>query len=262
MTNAAAALDARITWLSSDYIAWVTCDRRATTIVGYHFPLNSAAACALADDKSATAEVLGYFDLPHVRHTLIRFGAGGVHSADSLVAEIDRVADLYGFPLVLKPHRGTGGQGVTRVDSQEAMVAALTCLRVQYQALAASPWVDITGEYRVVVLDDQAQLMFEKVREVPDGEWRNNLKFGSVPVIAEDDPLRGELTAMALRATGALGLRFAAVDVVTSRVGLGVLEVNSGVCLERFSTFSPDHFDRAGAIYTRALRKCLSPAVS
>jgi len=222
-------------------------------IVGYHFPLNNAAACALADDKTAAADVLACFDVPHVRHTLIRFDSG-----DGLGAEVERVADLFGFPLVIKPHRGTGGQGVTRVDSQEAMVAALKCLRVQYQALAASPWIDIAREHRLVVLDDRTELIFEKVKPGPAGDWRNNLKYGSLPVIQSDPRLREPLSSMALRAASVLGLRFASVDVVASRAGLAVLEVNSGVCLERFSAFSHGHFDRAGAVYAHALRACLA----
>ena len=249
ITSAAVALGAEITWLSSDYVAEVTRGPHVAVIVGYHFPLNNAAACTLADDKSATADMLARFDVPNVRHTLIRFDSDG-----SLVGQIDRVAELFGFPLVIKPHRGTSGDGVTRVDSLEALVAALTCLRVQYQALAASPWIDIEHEYRVVVLDDRARLIFEKVRVEPESDWRNNLKFGSLPVIESRHDLCRELTGVALRASDALGLRFASVDIVASRAGLAVLEVNSGVCLERFSAVSSGHFRRAGAVYADALR--------
>jgi ribosomal protein S6--L-glutamate ligase len=138
------------------------------------------------------------------------------------------------------------------------MVAALTCLRVRYQALAASPWVDIASEYRVIVLDDHAELIFEKVRPVPEGDWRNNLKYGSVPVIQPGNWLGGALTDMARQAVGALGLRFASVDIVASRAGLAVLEVNSGVCLERFSAFGAGHFDRGCTVYEHALRACLA----
>lgn len=257
MTSGAAALGAEIRWLSGDYVATVTRGARTAMIVGYHFPLNNAAAAALADDKSATAEVLASGDVPHVCHALIRFATGDSGGDDGRADEIDRVADLFGFPLVIKPNRGTGGEGVTRVDSREAMVAAMTCLRVQCQALAASPWVEITGEYRVVVLDDQALLIFEKVRAGPDGEWRNNLKYGSVPVIQAGHRPCDPLTGMALRAAGALGLRFASVDIVVAGTDMAVLEVNSGVCLERFSTFSADHYDRAAAVYARALRACI-----
>jgi glutathione synthase/RimK-type ligase-like ATP-grasp enzyme len=251
LTNAAMALGAEIAWLSSDYIAALTCGSHTAMVVGYHFPLNNAAACALADDKSATADVLAWVDVPHVRHVLMRFDSAG------LAEEIDRVAELFGFPLVIKPHRGTGGQGVTRVTSPEAMAAALTCLRGRYEALAACPWLDIAHEYRVVVLDGQARLIFEKVRALPDGDWRNNLKYGSVPVMQADDRLTDPLAGIALRAAAALGLRFTSVDVVASPAGLEVLEVNSGVCLERFSGFSTDHFDRASAVYVQALRACL-----
>jgi len=54
----------------------------------------------------------------------------------------------------------------------------------------------------------------------------------------------------------ALGLRFASADIVASGDGLTVLEVNSGVCLERFSNSGPDHFRQAAQVYYRALRAC------
>jgi glutathione synthase/RimK-type ligase-like ATP-grasp enzyme len=262
LTNAAVELGAGIRWLSGDYIAVVTRGPRAATIVGYHFPLNNAAAAALADDKCATADVLARRAVPHVPHTLMRFDGGGFglsgfDSGDGPAGEIDRVADLFGFPLVIKPHRGTSGDGVTRVDSPGAMVAAIARLRLRYQALAAAPWTEIASEYRVIVLDDQERLIFEKVSPGPDGEWRNNLRYGSVPVIQVERQLCGALTGIALRVIRALGLRFASVDIVSSGGKLAVLEVNSGVCLERFSAFSVGHFERASAVYADALRACL-----
>lgn len=258
ITNAAVALGADVAWLSNNYIALVMNGQNTAAIVGYHFPINDAAAAVLADDKSASVEVLSCFGIPHVPHILLRF-----KSRKRLDQEADRVVRLLGFPLVVKPYRGTGGKDVTRVDSQDALVAALIALRARHQALTICPWVDIEHEYRVVMLDDQEQLIFEKSRaaargtyRTPHREWRHNLKYGSTPAIQVDPGLCGSLAEIARLATRALGLRFASVDIAAAGSRIAVLEINSGVCLERFSSFSAEHFERAGVVYSRALRAC------
>jgi glutathione synthase/RimK-type ligase-like ATP-grasp enzyme len=264
ITCAAAALGADVTWLSSNYIALIAGEGIATQIVGYHFPLNDSAAAALATDKSAASDVLAHHGIPHVPHVLVRF-----KGRKRLDLEAGRVTRLLGFPLVVKPYRGTGGRDVTVVACEESLVPALLALRPRHQALTACPWLDIQHEYRVVVLDGETPLIFEKARPAVrrsgrrtggGDEWRHNLRYGATPVIQAERALGGALTGIAVAATRALGLRFAAVDIVASGEGLSVLEVNSGVCLERFSGFSPDHFRQAGEVYYRALRACAVPA--
>jgi glutathione synthase/RimK-type ligase-like ATP-grasp enzyme len=262
LTNAANALNVELTWLSNNYIAAIRGAYGTTLIVGYHFPLNSAAASAMANDKVATAEILACSEVPHIRHTLIRF-----KSTRRLAREVQRVTDLFPFPVVVKPHRGNGGRDVIRADSEDALVAALIDLRARHQALAVSPWLDIQHEYRVIALDNHVQLIFEKVKATPEDierriscsktEWRHNLKHGSVPVIQTARDVCNPLSTLALRAIDTLGLRFASIDIAATGDNFAVLEINSGVCLERFGSFSAEHFNHAGLIYSRALGACI-----
>ena len=63
----------------------------------------------------------------------------------------------------------------------------------------------------------------------------------------------------ALLAAAELGAVFCSVDVVDSEAGREVLEVNSGVMLERLATESPAWWHRAEAVYESALLLALDP---
>ncbi len=103
------------------------------------------------------------------------------------------------------------------------------------------------------------------LRRVPaDGELvhlglRHNLGAGSIPTLVDDGPLVDELSRLALLAAAELGAVFCSVDVVDSEGGREVLEVNSGVMLERLATESSAWWHRAEAVYESALLLALDP---
>jgi glutathione synthase/RimK-type ligase-like ATP-grasp enzyme len=68
-------------------------------------------------------------------------------------------------------------------------------------------------------------------------EWRHNLAFGAQPeVITPDNILYTTLADIAIRAAKAINLGFCTVDILQSLSGeLKVLEVNSGVSVEKFA---------------------------
>lgn len=87
-------------------------------------------------------------------------------------------------------------------------------------------------------------------------EWRHNLAFGAQPtIIRAKDPLYEPLKILALRATQAIGLRFCSVDILENQRGeLRVLEVNSGVSVEKFaSALGPEGEKLGRAVYQKAL---------
>jgi glutathione synthase/RimK-type ligase-like ATP-grasp enzyme len=88
---------------------------------------------------------------------------------------------------------------------------------------------------------------------------RHNLGAGSVPVLVPEGELAEELSSLALAASAELGAVFASVDVVDSAAGREVLEVNSGVMLERLAATSPRWWARAAEVYEAALLLALEP---
>jgi glutathione synthase/RimK-type ligase-like ATP-grasp enzyme len=80
--------------------------------------------------------------------------------------------------------------------------------------------------------------------------WRHNLEFGARAIMLDDGEEREACVALAIAATGALGIRFASVDVVRAHDRWQVLEINSGVVMERLGRQYPD---RVQAVYSAAL---------
>ena len=89
LTSAANSLSVQLAWLSDNYVAVVQDVRGEIMIVGYRFPLNTAAASHMAEDKVATAEVLAHAGVPCVHHALIRF-----NGPKELAREVRYVARL------------------------------------------------------------------------------------------------------------------------------------------------------------------------
>jgi glutathione synthase/RimK-type ligase-like ATP-grasp enzyme len=87
-------------------------------------------------------------------------------------------------------------------------------------------------------------------------EWRHNLRLGARPELVDHAEAESRLIPLAQQAMVALGLRFAAVDIVTVAGGMSVLEVNSAVTLEHFSHHSPEYNALAAGVYCEAIRRC------
>ena len=88
---------------------------------------------------------------------------------------------------------------------------------------------------------------------------RHNLGAGSSPVLVRPGPEAESLAALGLGAAAELGAVFCSVDIVDSSAGREVLEVNSGVMLERLAAESSEWWARAESVYEAALLLTLDP---
>ncbi|MEV6006215.1 hypothetical protein AB0M29_05360 [Streptomyces sp. NPDC051976] len=260
MERAAALSGAELRWHSGQWVAELRHGGRRRLVVGYHFPLNDAASALIATDKVAASVLLTSDGVPNVPHRLLR------PRPDRRAAETAAGVPL---PLVIKPLSASGGRDVHRASTRLELTDVLASLTTRYTALAVCPWVPIGHEYRVVVLDDRLELAFEKrpadrAAKEPGSmgstsEWRHNLKFGATAVLLTDPDLCGALGDLAGRAMRSLGLVFGSVDIVATDGGdLTVIEVNSGVCLERFSRQSQECHAAAERVYAAAVAACVS----
>ncbi len=119
-------------------------------------------------------------------------------------------------------------------------------------ALAATPrerHVEVIDNLRVEIDDGDLDAI------VPSDtqrllSWRHNLEFGARAIMLDDGESRDACVALAIAATNALGIRFASVDVVRAQDRWQVLEINSGVVMERFGQQYPEH---VRSVYTAAL---------
>ncbi|WP_285611218.1 ATP-grasp domain-containing protein [Actinokineospora globicatena] len=240
--RAIAELGGVVAWHSGHWIGELCRGAARGLIIGYSFPLNNVASAKAADDKVATTVLLRAAKIGCVEHRLVRPGWTG-----SPAVNWDRE-----LPVVVKPNVESGGRGVLLAHTTSELDAAVRELSQRYRALAWSPFLEVDDEYRTVFLDGELLLAFRKVRTDP-GEWRHNLHLGATPEVCVDPSTVDKLTQVGGDAMAALGLRFATVDVVVVDGEHLVMEVNSGVSLERFSRHSREYSALAGDVYARAV---------
>ncbi|MBV8924368.1 MAG: RimK-like protein [Bradyrhizobium sp.] len=205
---------------------------------GYDLGLNSAVAHRIANDKSATAEVLANAGVGCIPHTLFL----GPKLGKPAPAEYARAAMLdllraHPQGLVAKPNEGTSGQFVFKVTSEAEFDHAMREIFASHLALAISPFVEVEDEVRVIELDGDPRVVYSKQRS---SDWRHNLDFGARPILLDRGEARDACVAMARRAAQAIGIRFASVDIVRVAGEWKVLEVNSGVMMELLGRHHPE----------------------
>ena len=89
--------------------------------------------------------------------------------------------------------------------------------------------------------------------EVFNFNWKHNLGQGASPVIISDSIITDELTKLAVAASNALNVKFASIDIVSTDSGYRILEINSGVMMEHFSSLDDKTYEIAKSIYKEAI---------
>jgi glutathione synthase/RimK-type ligase-like ATP-grasp enzyme len=205
---------------------------------GYDIGLNSAIAHRLANDKSATAEVLALAGVPAIPHRLFlnpKLGSSVV-DPDWRAAMLGL---LHGNPqgVVLKPNEGTSGRSVFKVMTEAALDHAAGEVFSMSTGLVISPYVAIEDEIRVILLDDVPLVVYSKQR---GSDWRHNLDAGARPVLLGDGEARAACVRLAIEAATAIGIVFASIDMVRVDGAWRVLEINSGVMMEALAKPHPE----------------------
>ena len=181
---------------------------------------NSAQSILNCDDKALTWLLLKKAGIPVPRTILApkTFTNIGYTSLDF----VDEVVRELGLPIVLKECFGSFGQQVYLFDDADA-------LRRKVQELSGSPLLfqeliseSFGHDVRINVVGGRVVACMHRMST--DGDFRSNLTRGGAmePWIATS-----EQAETAIRATKALGLDFAGVDVLFGKNGPVICEVNS-----------------------------------
>ncbi|MCK1281222.1 ATP-grasp domain-containing protein [Bradyrhizobium sp. 61] len=205
---------------------------------GYDIGLNSAIAHRLANDKSATAEVLALEGVPCVPHRLFLNPKLGKNIVGSNWRDA-MLELLHDHPqgVVVKPNEGTSGRSVFKVTTEAELDHAAAEVFSMSAGLVISPYVAIEQEVRVILLDDVPLVVYSKQR---GSDWRHNLDAGAKPVLLEDDKHRTACVKLATDAASAIGIAFASIDVIRVDGEWRVLEINSGVMMEALAKLHPE----------------------
>jgi RimK family alpha-L-glutamate ligase len=176
--------------------------------------LNPPGSLVAAHDKLLTARALRLAGLPHPHTTLL---------APALPAAVPEL------PLVLKPRFGSWGREIELCATADELEAALVRLQsrpaFREHGAIAQELVEPRGwDLRVVVAGNRVIGAARRVAAA--GEWRTNVALGGYVGPAEAPPLAREL---AVAAVAAIGSDLAGVDLLPTRSGFIVLEVNGAV---------------------------------
>lgn len=176
--------------------------------------VNGALAIADSRDKMRCLQALGGAGIPVPATVLTR-------SARYLRSAVEAVG---GMPVVLKVLKGTQGVGVMLVHTPISLGSVLDTLRGLDQDVLMQQFIaeGAGRDYRALVIG--GRVFAAMMRTAPEGEFRSNIHQGGEGQLVK---LPRAFETVALRACKILGLEIAGVDLMMSKAGPLILEVNS-----------------------------------
>jgi ribosomal protein S6--L-glutamate ligase len=176
---------------------------------------NPVDSVLVADDKAATAQCLARAGVAQLRTEICAADPGRVTAAAARI----------GYPVVVKRTHGAQGRWVRRAADPAALAAALTELAADGPgALVVQPEVTESAGRSVRAVITGGRLLAVTERAAAAREWRSNIAGGAAQHRVE---LIGEERDLVLSAARAVGLGHAGIDLLRTRDGPRVLEVNS-----------------------------------
>lgn len=168
------------------------------------------------------------------------------------------IEQVGGPPVILKLMQGTHGAGVLLAPTRKAAESQIAAFQqVGSNFLVQEFIAEALGrDLRALVVGGKVVAAMQ--RSAPDGDFRSNLHRGGTAQAAK---LSATERRMAQRAARALGLNVAGVDLIRSKRGPLVLEVNASPGLEGIE--GATKVDVAGSIVTlmeKLARKPRGPA--
>ncbi|MFZ4831988.1 30S ribosomal protein S6--L-glutamate ligase [Rouxiella sp. Mn2063] len=187
------------------------------------FPLNESLAITRARDKLRSMQLLARegIDLPTT---------GFAHSPDDTA---DLIALVGGAPLVVKLVEGTQGIGVVLAETRQAAESVIDAFRGLNAHILVQEYIqEAQGrDVRCLVIGKRVVAAIE--RQAKAGDFRSNLHRGGT---ARNVTLTAAEKVIAVKAVQTLGLDIAGVDILRSKRGPLVMEVNASPGLEGVET--------------------------
>lgn len=172
--------------------------------------INPPAAIEKAVDKYFTLALLNEHGIP-VPRTVV------TEDIDEAMQAFRR----FGGEAVIKPVFGSRGIGVARIRDEDIAERVMRTLRFYRHILYVQEFVPHgTRDIRTFVIGGRVVAGMFRV----SGSWKTNVSRGAKPRYFEVQP---QVEELAVKSTDVLGCKIAGVDIMESRQGLLVHEVNS-----------------------------------
>lgn len=187
------------------------------------FCLNDGISIANSRDKLRTLQILS-------QHEIATPTTSFAHSPLDTQSVIQMVG---GAPLVVKLLQGTQGRGVVLAETKKAAESVINAFKSLHANILVQEFVkEAQGrDLRLFVVDGKVAGAMQ--REAAEGEFRANLHLGGQ---ASRVKITAEERRIAVRASKVVGLHVSGVDIIRSKTGPKVLEINSSPGLEGIET--------------------------
>lgn len=181
--------------------------------------LNGSVAIAKSRDKLRSLQELSAHKIPMPV-------TGFAHSPVDTMEIIKMVG---GAPLIVKLLEGTQGRGVVLAETSKAAESVINAFKALKANILVQEFIkEADGrDIRCFVID--GKVVGAVQRQAAKGEFRANLHLGGT---ASHIKITAEERKIAIAATKAMGLVVAGVDLIRSKDGPKVLEINSSPGLE------------------------------
>ena len=144
---------------SQGWISSLTEAEKVRQVYAYCFPLNSSTSASICDHKVLTSDVFKESGIPQIRHRLVQAS----DPTRSMWETASKIAEKYGYPVVVKSVKGSGGVGVELVRTPEELDLAIRKLSRDKADICVSRYKKIVYEYRLIMLDGMPEVIFRKV---------------------------------------------------------------------------------------------------
>ena len=181
--------------------------------------VNSSEAITASRDKLKSLQILAQ---DGINMPITGFAS---HTMD-IEGVIEKVGSV---PLVMKLLQGTQGQGIVLAETRKAAESVMSAFRQLEADILVQEFIKESSgtDIRALVVGDNVVAAMRRI--APEGEFRSNVHRGGR---TEQITLNKEEEKIAVEAASVLGLRIAGVDLMRSKRGPLVLEVNSSPGLE------------------------------
>ncbi len=183
------------------------------------FTVNESVAISRSRDKLRSLQLLS-------RKGIGLPVTGFAHSTRYTADLIDLVG---GAPLVVKLLEGTQGMGVVLCETKKAAESVIDAFRELDAQFMVQEFIKEAGGSDIRALVVGGKVVGAMMRTGQEGEFRSNLHRGGSAKVIKITP---EERSTAVRSAKIMGLNVAGVDILRSKHGPVVMEVNSSPGLE------------------------------
>ena len=281
---------------SHDWIVRLKNKDKMLTTYGYIMQGIDSVSQMICKDKSALYEILNKNNVPTIPHELyLGKKKQKIYLERELGLEDFYSAFEKYKKIVIKDNNGGSGIDVYLITKEEQIEPVVGGLLNKDKDIAISPYFDVEDEYRIVVYKSKPEIIFRKQRpnivgngvdtteklikdkfgkvievdewvdlkRVPKKDekvvlrWMHNLKNGASAENIYDEEKKQKLFSLATKVAKVIGINFASIDIMDVDGEFKVLEVNSGVTLEKFARTSSENYKEVEKLYRKIVFEVL-----